>query len=254
MSTGWPVDGVRNWTRQAPMDFQKAWQGVVSFVTDMVIMPNVSPVPLGVQGRSYQRYKAPHVPNQPRCAWADKRLPGNMTDQDVYGCAPSCPNGCVLNQPSIHNPGPSFANETHSINLIRIHKATVHFTCVRALLILQRERLDDVTAQENDRHTFALARVLMKPAPGDGFKQKQVFHDNISNGNYTKNSTGWWQMFQTGTTGLRTMEIAVGQGPNPGTLRFRGVTDVDLVDMPRQMLCWDPSCLNKTTPCANVCK
>jgi hypothetical protein len=242
------VDGIKNWTllNPKPFNLSSAWNGVVAFVTQNVTMPNVSSVPTEYQGLTYPRYKAPHVPNQPNCAQAPANLPGNLDDQSVYGCIneKTCPDGCVEGQPSMHNPGPSFSNTTHSVNLVRIHKATVHFTCVRALLILQRERTER-NAHETQRHTYTLARVLMKPKPGNAFNQKDTFRNNIMNGDYAENVTGVWQVFQTGTTGLRSMDLKGTNGPNPSSLTFRGVTDNDMLDMPGQLRDWNANCIGK---------
>ncbi|KAI8471304.1 MAG: hypothetical protein J3K34DRAFT_236306 [Monoraphidium minutum] len=248
---GWPVDGIKNWgivtmngrSIDPLFDFTAAWNGVKRFINEVVEMPNVSIVPEQFRGKSFPRYKAPHVPNQPYCQ--QLAPPALGQDQPVYGCGSSCTNGCVPNRPSLHNPGPSFANLTASVNLVRVHKATVHFTCVRALLILQRDILNNPDKHEIQQHTYALARVLMKPQPGDAWSQKTTFRQHIMNGTYAQNSSGVWQMWQTGTTGLRTMEITpVHPHPSPATLQFTGVTQ-GMESMPGQLLCWGPGvCLS----------
>lgn len=189
----------------------------------------------------FARYKAPHVPNQEDCS----KLSRNFYDdplnnkQPAFGCHPTCQRGCVHRQPSLHNPGPSFANATHSVSLIRVHKASVHFTCVRALLILKRERLDDSTSHAKEKHTYALARVLMKPAPGDANHSKAHFRQNIIEGNYAKEPTGYWREWQTGTTGLRTMDFTSNPPePSPANLRFTGVTQPKFSKMVGQRDCW----------------
>jgi hypothetical protein len=205
-------------------------------------MPIVNGVVLPeFQGKTFPRYKAPHVPNQVLCTQLVATL-GQA--QPTIGCDPiSCNNGCVPDAPSLHNPGPSFANATHSVNLVRIHKATVHYSCVRALLILQREILNDSSANAVQRHKYALARVLMRPAPGDAYKAKVDFRTNIMNGTYTRNATGVWQAWQTGTTGLRTMDLPSIGGPSADTLQFAGVTSDGMQTMPGQMQCWNASCI-----------
>lgn len=249
MSPGWYVDGIRNWTKVTDFNFSRAWSGVVSWITDSVTMPDVYPVDPLHRNMTYPRYKAPHVDNQNvldqnvsdssgPCALKDASLPGSLTDQPEYGCTKSCRNGCMTGQPSIYNPGPSFANATHSVNLIRVHKATVHFTCVRALLVLKRERLDDPIANEIERHTYTLARVLMKPQPGPAFESKRSFVQNIQNGLYSREPIGFWKELQTGTTGLRSMDVSSTMPPNPGNLKFTGVTQASMLDMPGQMLEW----------------
>ena len=203
-------------------------------------MPNVSVVAENMRGKVYARFKTPHVDNQPACTQI-YASPG-ASNQSVMGCDTSCTNGCLEGAPSVYNPGPSFANGTHSVNLVRVHKATVHYSCVRALLILQRERLDDANANQEQRHTYALARVLMRPAPGHAYTAKVDFRANIMNGTYSQSPTGLWQAWQTGTTGLRTMDPPAG-GPSPATLTFTGVTDDGMAYMPGQMQCWDPACV-----------
>lgn len=215
-------------------------------------MPNVSVVADSHRGRTYARYKAPHVLNQKECFQQAAPLPGYY-DQPEYGCSTNCTEGCVHRQPSIYNPGPSFANSTHSVDLIRVHKATVHFTCVRVLMVLKRERLNDYNAHVTERHTYALARVLMKPAPGHAFNNKAVFRNNIIAGNYTRVPTGVWKEWQTGTVGLRTMDItpAISE-PSPATLQFVGVTQEIFRTMTGQMECWNASCLDQED-CLPLC-
>ena len=227
-----------------------AYQGVVNFITENVTMPNVPAVPVQFRGLTFPRYRAPHVPNQPACEQLDAVLPGNETNQPEFGCAANCINGCVHNLPSIHNPGPSFADENQTVDLIRLHKVSVHFSCVRALLILQQARLDDTNLGLKAQHTYSLARVLMRPSPGDAFRQKTTFINNVVNGNYSSNATGVWKMWQTGTTGLRNMDLGANSAPSPSLLKFRGVTDPDMVAMPRQMACWDvgSGCSGATPP------
>lgn len=227
------------------MNLAGAWAGVLDFIKQNVTMPNASPVPSEFVGKLYPRYKAPHVHNQPHCTQLPANLPGTMDDQEVYGCDVACTSGCILDQPSIHNPGPSFANSTHSVNLVRVHKATVHFTSVRALLILQRELINDTSANEVQRHTFGLARVLMRPSPGNAWTSKSDFRSRISTGNYSQNATGVWRMWQTGTIGLRTMDLPASGGPSPNTLTFRGVTDMWMDKLPGQLDCWVGTCLGQ---------
>jgi len=225
-------------------------------------MPDVDPVDYSVRNKAFPRYKAPHVANQPPCLQKSESLPGKgfysnaTSDQPIYGCDESCNNGCVPNQPSIHNPGPSFANSTHSVELIRVHKANVHFTCTRALLILQRKVLTDLAADSLERHKYALARVLMKPAPASyAWEHQTEFRRNIAVGNYSRNATGVWQMWQTGTIGLRSMDVSsdnMGSGPNPGNLKFFGVTDDRMRQIPGHMNCWDPNCLGQLNCWSNV--
>jgi hypothetical protein len=239
--------------------FASAWQGVVAFINGNVTMPDVPFLAESMRNKTYPRYKAPHVENQPDC----EQLAANPMDpnQPRYGCNnETCPNGCVRNLPSMYNPGPSFANETHSVNLVRIHKASVHYTCVRSLLILQRECLANETEQELHRHTYTLVRVLMKPAPGYAWTHKDDFRKNIASGNYSTQPSGVWQMWQTGTVGLRTMDLPPAANgelspPSPNLLQFTGVTQDEFKAMPGQMVCWDPMCLGQPQDCVkqSVC-
>lgn len=239
-SPGWAVDGIKNWTKSPIIDFSSAWQGVLNFITDNVTMPDVDVV--GVyRTKTYARYQAPHVQNQEMCHQlvSDFYADPLRHQQPMFGCNASCTRGCVYRQPSLHNPGPSFANDTHSVTLVRLHKATVHFTCVRALLVLKRLRLDNNTIHLKERHMYALARVLMKPAPGHAHQSKLHFRNNIVEGNYAKNSTGFWREWQTGTTGLRSMDVSFAHPePSPAVLKFTGVTEDRFRKMTGQRDCW----------------
>lgn len=227
------------------MDFNASWAGIKAFISEMVTMPNASDVHVDVRYKQYPRYRAPHVPPQYVCAQLSTSLPGYDVPQPASGCDPGCANGCVPNLPSMHNPGPSFTSldGAESVNLIRIHKATAHYTCVRALLILQRRHIDPIQ-NEKQRHTYALARVLMKPAPGNA-EDANTFYNNIILGKYSSRPSGYWQEWQTGTTGLRNMDPS-------RDIQYTGVTMDNVDRMPLQMNCWDVACLGKSS-CQNAC-
>lgn len=221
-------------------DLSWAWLNVVRFINEPVTMPDVAAVPVAVRGRTYPRYKAPHVPSQDVCGQLPSILPGDVVNQEVYGCNASCTNGCVAGLPSLHNPGPSLANTSFTVNLMRVHKAGVHFSCVRALVILQADTTDSADqSRQLLRHKFGLARLLMKPMPGHAYRQKTDFVENIITGNYSRNATGVWQMWQTGTLGLRSMNVS---SDSPSYVTYKGVTDLEAVRLPGQMDCWLNAC------------
>ena len=216
-------------------------------------MPNTSVVDVNVRNKTFPRYQAPHVQNQNgSCPQLAASIPGYDVDQPVIGCDPSCNNGCVSTLPSMYNPGPSFTSSdgSSSVQLIRIHKATAHFTCVRVLLILKKQHTDPKLNKL--RHQYAMARVIMKPAPGNAVNDTNAFYKNILTGTYSKTPVGYWQAFQTGTTGLRNMDPNRDSGPAPADLQFSGVTQDGMDRMPFQMECWDSSCLGKQS-CSNMC-